>query len=214
VDGCKAVSKNLWSCRCQRSVDWQSPSTTRTNPPFGAPRARTVRLVTTVHKEYSAHSRAGGQPSRPKAIQRIGTAGSAAGHVHSSCRAGPTMRSVIPSIPGHTLTAMTAMNDVPFPGTPHLVGHRASRPASRRTKTIGARLPAAAWWFSRNLEPAPPPVDGLGPPTDPVDNWLIEWHHLPAAQRHYVRQAVLKDALSDPALPESVFAGQGPTTNQ
>ncbi len=69
---------------------------------------------------------------------------------------------------------------------------------------LAVGLPAAAWKFSRNLKPAAPSVDGLGPPTDPVDRWLIERHCLPALQRHQVRQAVLYGrALTDPALKKA-----------
>ena len=66
---------------------------------------------------------------------------------------------------------------------------------------LGVGLPIAAWRLSRHLESRLQPVGGVGPPTDQVDKWLLEQHHLPAVQRRQVRDAVMYGRIvRDPAL--------------
>jgi len=66
---------------------------------------------------------------------------------------------------------------------------------------LGVGLPIAAWRLSRQLESRLQPVGGIGPPTDQVDKWLLEQHHLPAVQRRQVRDAVMYGRMvRDPAL--------------
>jgi hypothetical protein len=67
---------------------------------------------------------------------------------------------------------------------------------------IGVGLPLAAWRLGRHVEAGrPPSAHGLGPPTDAVDQWLIDQHRLPAPQRWQVRDAVLYGrTVRDPAL--------------
>src|SRR5258708_14051917 len=66
---------------------------------------------------------------------------------------------------------------------------------------LGVGLPIAAWRLSRQLESRLQPVGGVGPPTDQVDKWLLEQHHLPAVPRRPVRESVLDAAMErDPAL--------------
>src|SRR5258708_9548419 len=66
---------------------------------------------------------------------------------------------------------------------------------------LGVGLPIAAWRLSRQLESRLQPVGGVGPPTDQVDKWLLEQHHLPAVQRRQVRDAVMYGRMvRDPAL--------------
>jgi hypothetical protein len=66
---------------------------------------------------------------------------------------------------------------------------------------LGVGLPIAAWRLSRHLESRLQPVGGVCPPTDQVDKWLLEQHHLPALQRRQVRDAVMYGRMMrDPAL--------------
>src|SRR5260370_38426178 len=65
----------------------------------------------------------------------------------------------------------------------------------------GVGLRIAPWRLSRQLEPRLQRVGGIGPPTDQVDKWLLEQHHLPAVQRRQVRDAVMYGRMvRDPAL--------------
>lgn len=66
----------------------------------------------------------------------------------------------------------------------------------------GVGLPFGAWRVARAAEKRrPPPVDGLGPPSDAVDGWLIEHYRLPALQRWQVRNAVIAGLrMSDQSL--------------
>src|SRR5260370_3768994 len=77
----------------------------------------------------------------------------------------------------------------------------------------GVGLPIAAWRLSRQLESRLQPVGGIGPPTDQVDKWLLEQHHLPAVQRRQVRDAVMYGRMvRDPALQHATrdLAGTAP----
>ncbi len=77
---------------------------------------------------------------------------------------------------------------------------------------LGVGLPIAAWRLSRQLESRLQPVGGVGPPTDQVDKWLLEQHHLPAVQRRQVRDAVMYGRMvRDPALKHATrdVAGKG-----
>jgi Flp pilus assembly protein TadB len=69
---------------------------------------------------------------------------------------------------------------------------------------VGVGLPIAAWRLSRHLNSRLQPVGGVAPPTDQVDKWLLEQHHLPALQRRQVRHAVTYGrAVRDPALRQA-----------
>ena len=66
----------------------------------------------------------------------------------------------------------------------------------------GVGLPFIAWGLSRSADKRrPPSINGLGPPSDAVDGWLIEHYGLPARQRWQVRDAVISgQAVRDQSL--------------
>ena len=69
---------------------------------------------------------------------------------------------------------------------------------------LGVGLPIAAWRFGGRLESRPQPVGRVGPPTDQVEKWLLDQHHLPALQRRQVRDAVIYGRLvRDPTLKQA-----------
>lgn len=60
------------------------------------------------------------------------------------------------------------------------------------TACLAIGLPMAAWFVERRHQARyARTVDGLGPPTDGADQWLIERHRLPALRRRQVRHAVI-----------------------
>jgi hypothetical protein len=66
-------------------------------------------------------------------------------------------------------------------------------------------VPSAAWGVARRWERGRQvPADGLGPPADAVDSWLIGQYRLPAPQRWQARDAVVYGrAVGDPALRQA-----------
>jgi hypothetical protein len=55
---------------------------------------------------------------------------------------------------------------------------------------VAAGLPLAAWWFSRDLKPAPYPLGRPGSRSDPVDRWLFGHYQLGMVDRAQVKKAV------------------------